>query len=263
MKLYVVDAFTKKIFRGNPAAVCVLDGWLDDGLMQSMAMEQNLSETAFVHPLEDGRWAIRWFTPGGEIDFCGHATLASSHVLFSYVQPEAQTVCFASKCKGDLPVARRDDLYEMDFPASRLQPVPVTERIAASLGGAVPDECWLDGDLLCVFKDPASIAGIRPDLEAMRRLEARLVHVTARDVPGGQADCQTRSFGPKFNIPEDPVCGAAHCLVAPYWGRRLDRKELACRQASARGGMLFCSLRGDRVSIAGHAVTYAVSEVLL
>ena len=263
MKLYVVDAFTKKIFRGNPAAVCVLDGWLDDGLMQSMAMEQNLSETAFVHPLEDGRWAIRWFTPGGEIDFCGHATLASSHVLFSYVQPEAQTVCFASKCKGDLPVARRDDLYEMDFPASRLQPVPVTERIAASLGGAVPDECWLDGDLLCVFKDPASIAGIRPDLEAMRRLEARLVHVTARDVPRGPADCQTRPFGPKFTRPEDPVCGAAHCLVAPYWGRRLDRKELVCRQASARGGMLFCSLRGERVSIAGHAVTYAVSEVLL
>lgn len=263
MKLYVVDAFTKKKFRGNPAAVCVLDGWLEDGLMESMAMEQNLSETAFVHPLEDGRWAIRWFTPGGEIDFCGHATLASAHVLFSYVLPQAQAVCFASRCKGDLPVVRRDGRYEMDFPAARLQPAAVTENIAASLGGAVPAECWFDGDLLCVFEKPAAIAGIKPNLEAMRLLDARLVHVTARDASGGPADCQTRSFGPKFGIAEDPVCGSAHCLVAPYWGRRLGKRELVCRQASARGGMLYCSLQGERVQIAGHAVTYAVSEVLL
>lgn len=255
MTQYVVDAFSEEVFQGNPAAVCVLDRWPSDALMQKIALENNLSETAFAVP-EAGQWRLRWFTPGGEIDLCGHATLATAYVLFRFHCPEAHEISFAS-LGGTLTVRRKGERLEMDFPAYALRPVPVTEEMEAAIG-VRPAEAWMGRDLLCVLDREEDVLQCRPALDRVERLDGLILHITAR---GGAYDCVSRSFAPKCGVPEDPVCGSGHCHIAPYWAARLGKAELTARQASPRGGTLFCRLEGERVFLAGHAALYAKAEL--
>lgn len=258
MRQYVVDAFTDKVFHGNPAAVCLLDAWPEDELMLSIARENNLSETAFCVP-EGDAWGLRWFTPGGEIDLCGHATLGTAYVLFRFVVPEAEKLSFATK-SGTLVVTRRDDLLEMDFPAYDLRPVPVTPEMRVVLG-AEPKEAYLGRDLLCVYNDPATVRGMTPDFRAMTKLDGLLVNVTAPGEPESDFDCVSRSFAPKLAVDEDPVCGSGHCHIVPYWVRRLGKETVTAYQASRRGGTLYCRQAGDRITLAGKAVLYSTAEL--
>lgn len=255
MKQYVVDAFTDKVFGGNPAAVCVLEVWPDEGFMQSLAMENNLSETAFAVK-EGTRYGLRWFTPGGEVELCGHATLATAFVILNHVEPGTASVEFSTR-SGVLRVERRGDLYELDLPGFTMERGEVTEALCRAYG-AVPTEVWVGADLVCVFEDEDTVRQLKPDLEAMKSLFGVVQHATAR---GRDYDCVTRSFGPKCAVAEDPVCGRGHCHVAPYWAARLGKEELRAYQASARGGELWCRPVGERVKIAGKAVLFAVSEV--
>ena len=255
LKQYVVDAFTDQVFHGNPAAVCVADHALPDELMQQIAIENNLSETAF--PVKEGNgYHLRWFTPGGEIDLCGHATLATAWVLLHFYEPEAQRITFRT-LSGELTVTRQGEQYAMDFPAYALHPVPVTPAMTAALG-AEPKEAWMGRDLLCVFDDPSLVENMAPDQEKLLDLDGLLTHVTA---PGRDEDCVSRSFAPKCAIAEDPVCGSGHCHIAPYWVERLGKDTLHARQASRRGGKLLCQVAGERVTLSGQAVLYSAGEI--
>lgn len=257
MKQYVVDAFTDEVFHGNPAAVCLPDRWPSDELMLSVARENNLSETAFAVK-EGERWHLRWFTPGGEIDLCGHATLACAYVLMRYYEPDAARIVF-STLSGELTVTKRGELYEMEFPSYTLLSVPVTDAMTEALG-ARPVEAYRGRDLLCVFAEESVIRAMRPDLEKVKALDGLLLHVTA---PGTETDCVSRSFAPKLNVPEDPVCGSGHCHIAPYWTGRLGKNELVAFQASSRGGTLYCRVDGERVFLSGRAVMFSEGEILL
>ena len=254
---YVVDAFAERVFEGNPAAVCLPERWPLEEEMQSIARENNLSETAFaVREGED--WRLRWFTPGGEIDLCGHATLAAAYAILRFADPEAEMIRFHTM-SGLLTVRREGELLSMDFPAYSLTRTEVTDAMEDALG-IRPREAWLARDLVCVFDDPAAVEKIQPDLEKVRALEGTLLHVTAPGTGPGY-DCVSRSFAPKLGVPEDPVCGSGHCHLAPYWSGRLGKTELTARQASRRGGTLYCRVNGDRVVLAGRAVLYAVSRL--
>ena len=259
MRQYVVDAFADHVFEGNPAAVCVLEHWPEEKLMMAITRENNLSETAFAVPEEDG-YRLRWFTPGGEIDLCGHATLAAACVIDRFVRPDGGDIRFQT-LSGLLTVSRRGELYEMDFPAYTLKPLEVTDEIADALG-ARPREVWRARDLVCVFDDPEIIRNMKPDLDQVRALKGALLHVTAPGAGTG-FDCVSRTFAPKMEVPEDPVCGSGHCHLVPYWAGRLGKTELVARQASPRGGTLYCRLEGDRVFLAGRAAVYARSELML
>jgi len=255
MKYYVVDAFANKIFEGNPAGVCVMNEWLADDLMQKIAMENNLSETAFAVK-EGDCYHLRWFTPSGEIELCGHATLATAYVIANFVEPEITAVHFQT-LSGLLIVAKKGELYEMDFPGYKLQPTPVTDVIAEALK-ARPIEAYLGRDLLCVMEDESQVFGANPDQNKLQELEGLLVHVTAK---GTEYDCVSRSFAPKCGIAEDPVCGSGHCHIIPYWANRLGKTTLIARQASARGGTLYCENKGERVLLSGYAALYSVGEI--
>ena len=255
----MVDAFADRVFEGNPAAVCVLERWPDEALMMSITRENNLSETAFAVPEGEG-YRLRWFTPGGEIDLCGHATLAAAYVIDQFVQPGVQSIRFQT-LSGLLTVTRRGALYEMDFPAYTLKQLEVTDAITEALG-ARPREVWRARDLLCVFDDPETVMNLKPDLDKVRALKGALMQVTAPGT-GTEFDCISRSFAPKMEVPEDPVCGSGHCHIIPYWAGRLGKTELVARQASPRGGTLYCRMEGDRVALAGRAALYARSELML
>ena len=255
----MVDAFADRVFEGNPAAVCVLARWPDEALMMSITRENNLSETAFAVPEGEG-YRLRWFTPGGEIDLCGHATLAAAYVIDQFVQPGVQSIRFQT-LSGLLTVTRRGELYEMDFPAYTLKQLEVTDAITEALG-ARPREVWRARDLLCVFDDPETVMNLKPDLDKVRALKGALMQVTAPGT-GTEFDCISRSFAPKMEVPEDPVCGSGHCHIIPYWAGRLGKTELVARQASPRGGTLYCRMEGDRVALAGRAALYARSELML
>ena len=257
MKQYVVDAFTDQVFHGNQAAVCVLDRWLPEEQMMDIARENNFSETAFTVK-EGDKWHLRWFTPGGEIDLCGHATLGTAFVLLNHYVPQAQQLVFTT-LSGDLIVTRRGELYEMEFPAYELRPVAVTAAIEEALGAPVR-EAWLARDLLCVLDDEQTVRELQPDLEKIRRLDGLLVHVTAR---GREEDCVSRSFAPKLAVAEDPVCGSGHCHIIPYWAERMAKDELVAYQASRRGGTLYCRREGSKVFLAGKAVLYSVDELFV
>lgn len=258
MEQYIVDAFTDQIFQGNPAAVCVLEDWLPEELMRSIAVENNLSETAFIVP-EGAQWHLRWFTPGGEIDLCGHATLATAYVLFRFYRPEAEELVFTT-LSGLLTVRRKENGFlELDFPAYALRPVPVTDDMERAIG-VRPAEAWMGRDLLCVLDQEEDVRNCRVDQERVRALEGLLLHVTAK---GSAYDCVSRTFAPKCGVEEDPVCGSGHCHIVPFWTQRLGKTELTARQASARGGTLLCRLEGDRVFLAGQAALYAKSELYL
>jgi phenazine biosynthesis protein PhzF family protein len=257
MKQYIVDAFTDKIFCGNQAAVCVLDQWLSEELMMNITRENNFSETAFTVKTKDG-YDLRWFTPGGEINLCGHATLATSYVLFRFYEPDLEQIIYHTM-SGDLFVSRKDDYIMMDFPIYECKEVPVTEQMVAVMGAAL-EKTFLDRDLLLVYDDERVIRGLQPDFEAMRLLDGSGVGVTA---PGIEYDCVSRFFAPKLKVNEDPVTGSVHCMIVPYWAERLGKHNIRAYQASERGGELFCELNRDRVIIAGKAALYAVSELNL
>lgn len=261
LEQYVVDAFTKEVFSGNPAAVCVLDRWLSDDAMLAIARENNLSETAFAVKGEGRcRYYLRWFTPGGEIDLCGHATLATAYVVLGFHERGESCVTFSTK-GGELRVVCRDGLYEMDFPAYKLAPVPVTPLMVEAIG-ATPREACLGRDLLCVLDDARSVRELAPDLEKVKELEGLLLHVTAPG-DGEKFDCVTRSFAPKLGIAEDSVCGSGHCHIVPFWAEHLGRESLVAYQASPRGGELYCRAEGDRVVLAGHAALYSTARINL
>lgn len=258
MKQYVVDAFADRVFEGNPAAVIVTGHPLEERLMSAITRENNLSETAFAVPDGDG-WRLRWFTPAREIDLCGHATLAAAYVISRFVRPDGASIRFET-LSGTLTVERRGELYEMDFPAYTLKPLEVTDQITDALG-VRPREVWRARDLLCVFDRAEDVLNMAPDQEKLRGLKGALMQVTA---PGsGEFDCVSRSFAPKMGVPEDPVCGSGHCHIIPYWAARTGKSEFVARQASPRGGTLYCRLEGDRVKLAGRAVLYAQSELMV
>lgn len=255
MKQYVVDAFTDKVFAGNPAAVCVMDAWLPDDLMQKIAWENNLSETAFVVK-EGDVYHLRWFTLNGEIDLCGHATMATSYVITHFIEPELDEVVFQT-LSGILTVKRSGELLQIDFPAYQLAPVPVTDEMEQALG-IRPVEAWMGRDLLCVLDSEESVRTCVPDLERVKALDGLLLHITAR---GTETDCVSRSFAPKLNVPEDPVCGSGHCHILPYWAQQYGRDELVAYQASRRGGVVYGKLAGDRVTLSGKAALYSEAEI--
>jgi len=257
MKQYVVDAFTDSVFHGNQAAVCVLDRWPDEALMMDITRENNFSETAFT-VREGEKWRLRWFTPGGEIDLCGHATLGTAFVLFNHYEKDAQQLVFATM-SGDLIVTRKGELYEMEFPAYDLKKVEVTDAMEDALGATVR-EAYLARDLLCVLEDEQTVRDLNPDLEKIKQIDGLLVHVTAR---GRDEDCVSRSFAPKLSVAEDPVCGSGHCHIIPYWADLLGKDELVAYQASRRGGTLYCRREGDRIFMAGKAALYSIDELFV
>ena len=223
----------------------------------AITVENNFSETAFAVK-EGEKYRLRWFTPGGEIDLCGHATLGTAFVLFRFYEPEAERLVFTT-LSGDLAVTRRGELYEMEFPAYELRPVPVTDAMADALG-VRPREAYLARDLLCVLDDEQAVRALTPDLEKVKQIDGLLVHVTAR---GKTEDCVSRSFAPKLAVAEDPVCGSGHCHIIPYWADALGRDELVAYQASKRGGTLYCRWEGDRIFMAGKAALYSIDELFV
>ena len=256
--LYQVDAFADAVFKGNPAAVCPLDAWLADALMQAIAVENNLSETAFFVATKDG-YDLRWFTPAAEVDLCGHATLATAHVVFEHIDPNTGDVAFDTR-SGRLSVTRGSDgLLAMDFPAQPGGEIAVGEEIIAGLG-AEPSILYGGEDFMAVFERQSQISAIEPDFTALKQFERRGVIITA---PGDEVDFVSRFFAPKYDIPEDPVTGSAHCMLTPYWAERLGKNPLRARQISPRGGDLTCELLGDRVRISGRASEYMRGEITL
>lgn len=255
MKQYVVDAFSENVFGGNPAAICVMDNWISDELMMNITKENNLSETAFAVK-ENEKYKLRWFTPGGEIDLCGHATLACAFVIMNYIDTGLETVTFTT-LSGDLIVNKKGDLYEMDFPAYELKPVDITKDIIEAIG-AKPTEAYMGRDLLCIFENESIIRGLKPDMDKLKQIDGLLLQVSA---PGIDFDCVSRSFAPKLNVIEDPVCGSGHCHIAPYWINKINKKEIIAYQASSRGGTLYCSLEGNRVKMSGKATLYSIADI--
>ncbi|HEY7840613.1 MAG TPA: PhzF family phenazine biosynthesis protein [Gammaproteobacteria bacterium] len=255
LPIYQVDAFASRLFSGNPAAVVVMDDWLPDAVLQAIAAENNLSETAFVIP-RGQRCPLRWFTPTFEIDLCGHATLATAHVLFARRFPEMDALHFET-LSGILTVRRENGLLFMDFPARPGDAVPVTPELVAALGRR-PRELRRSRDLMAVFDTEAEVRNFVPDQARIAGLDAMALIVTA---PGSDADFVSRFFAPKAGVAEDPVTGSSHCTLIPYWAARLGRDRLSARQLSARGGELHCELRAGRVVIGGRAVDYLQGEI--
>ncbi len=255
LRQFQVDAFASRRFEGNPAAVCPLKEWLSDDLMQSIAAENNLSETAFFVPAQSG-FHLRWFTPVAEVDFCGHATLASGHVLFDALDYEKQSVVFETR-SGEMTVERSGKLYVMNFPAQPPKPCSPPKTLIEALG-AKPTEVLAADDYLAVFESQAVVQSLAPDFARLGDLDLRGVIATA---PGDDHDFVSRFFGPKLGIDEDPVTGSAHCELTPYWSQRLSKKQLRARQISRRGGDVLCEIAGDRVRLKGSAVTFMVGEI--
>jgi PhzF family phenazine biosynthesis protein len=257
LPLYIVDAFTSTLFRGNPAAICPLDAWLPEDLMQAIAAENNLAETAFLVP-EGSAWRLRWFTPRLEVELCGHATLASAFVL-ARARP-AQTEFRFHTRSGELGVTRRGDLFTLDFPARELHSMPLQAAVDAALGVPVLALASAAGAYIAELADARAVQSLRPDFRAIAALDCRGIIVTAR---GETCDIVSRFFAPKAGIDEDPVTGSAHCALVPYWAPRLGSNRVHARQVSARGGELHCELRGDRVLMSGHAVLYSTATLHL
>lgn len=258
MKQYIVDAFTSEPFSGNPAAVCVMEVWPSDESMMKLAMENNLSETAFIVK-EDNSYHLRWFTPGTEVELCGHATLASSFVILNYYEPDKKSVQF-NTLSGVLTVSRNGDLYEMDFPTFKLKEIPVTDDMEHAFGFR-PVKAVLGLDLVCVFASEEQVREMEPIQSELLKIEGRIQNATAK---GKDVDCVSRSFCPKLSIPEDPVCGAAHCQIADYWSTELGKDAIEAYQASKRGGYLHCEMLGNgRIAISGAATLVAISDIMV
>ena len=250
--LYHVDAFTSSVFSGNPAAVCLLETWIDDELLQSVAAENNLSETAFLVQTDKG-FDIRWFTPVTEVALCGHATLASAFALFECRNWLSDTVRFHTRKSGELSVRKQGDLLEMDFPARPAYPRTPPAGLADALRVTPEGVFGSAEDLMVVLESESAVRAVQPDFAALLRMESRGTIVTAR---GDRSDFVSRFFAPRVGVQEDPVTGSAHCVLTPYWATVLGKTDLHAFQVSKRGGELFCSTSGDRLKISGKAVLY-------
>jgi predicted PhzF superfamily epimerase YddE/YHI9 len=253
--IYQIDAFTSRRFRGNPAAVVVIDEWLPEDVMAAIASENNLSETAFVIPHIEVA-PLRWFTPTVEVDLCGHATLAAAHVILNDYRRGQDMIRFTTR-SGELAVSRRDELPCMDFPARPAKPIALGDALVTALG-ARPREVLMARDILAVFDSEDEIKRLRPDFNRIAALDAFAVIVTAR---GNHAEFVSRFFAPAAGVPEDPVTGSAHCTLTPYWAEKLGKNKLRAHQVSPRGGELWCEMLGHRVTIAGNTVGYLRGEI--
>jgi PhzF family phenazine biosynthesis protein len=250
LPIFQVDAFSSKVFAGNPAAVCPLEEWLSDEILQAIAAENNLAETAFFVRQSD-RFHLRWFTPACEVDLCGHATLASALVLFEELNESGDVIRFDTK-SGELSVRRYGDRFALDFPSRPPQPTEVHPELVPALGGA-PVEILAARDYLVRFATEQDVLDLSPNLEMLKGIDKFAVIVTA---PGNDADFVSRFFAPAKGVPEDPVTGSAHCTLIPYWADKLGKSVLHARQVSKRGGELFCTLNGNRVEIAGRGALF-------
>ena len=258
LRIFQIDAFTEKLFSGNPAAVVPLKKWLPPDVMQNIALENNLSETAFFVPEGDG-FHIRWFTPVTEVLLCGHATLASSHVIFNYLDPTKKQVRFSSK-SGFLNVKREKKHIVLDFPASGFEEIPLPENTDRAFDTR-PRKCFRGReDLLFRFQREEDIRLLRPRMEYLKTFDARGIIITAAS---RQFDFVSRFFAPLEGIDEDPVTGSAHTMLVPFWADQLNRKKLVAKQISKRGGILYCRHSGDRVEIGGKAATYMTGRIHL
>ena len=255
LKMFQVDAFTDRVFGGNPAAVCPLEAWLDDSLLQAIAEENNLSETAFVVAAGDA-FELRWFTPEAEVDLCGHATLAAAHVLFTHLAYAKPEVVFHTR-SGPLMVKRGEQAYSMDFPAALPVAVDAPQELIDGLGNR-PKEVLAAFDYVAVFESEDDIKSLTPDFVKLNALGLRGVIATA---PGTKVDFVSRCFFPKLRVNEDPVTGSAHCELAPYWAKHLGENQLSAYQLSKRGGRVDCEVKGDRVLLTGSCVDFMTAEV--
>ena len=262
LPLYQLDAFTSRVFGGNPAAVVPLESWLEDPILQAIANENNLSETAFVLKMEPDRYALRWFTPSVEVDLCGHATLASARVLFDQGPPSLQTLHFETH-SGELRVEREQQRLSMDFPLLPVSPLgspDALQQLAQALD-ASPSEVFVGMDYLVVLDTAAQVQQLTPDLNALAHLGRRGVCVTAPGNSGEECDFVSRFFAPAAGINEDPATGSTHCMLAPYWSRRLGKKTLLAHQLSSRGGEIQCRLDGERVRLGGDTAYYLQGSI--
>ena len=260
LPIYQVDAFADAVFAGNPAAVCPLQAWLPDDRLQAIASENNLSETAFfvVSDRDDADFDLRWFTPACEVPLCGHATLAAAHVLLNVLGHPGDRVVFSTRKSGLLTVTRQGEHLQMDFPVWTLGPADLTETQVAAIG-ARPTRLLSGTYDVAVFETADEVAALDPDMSALVREWDFALVCTAPGTDG--VDFVSRMFAPAHGIPEDPVTGSAHCLLIPYWAERLGKTEMVARQISKRGGTLHCTLKGDRVTIAGAAVLYLTGTI--
>ncbi len=256
IKYFVVDAFADELFSGNQAGVCVLDRWLDDKLMQNIAAENNLAETAFVVKKENG-YELRWFTPEVEIDLCGHATLATAYIISTFFDKVAIKLDFHTK-SGVLTVIRKGELYEMNFPARKPEKWDISSLMKDAIKSEIK-EAWLSRDLLLLLDNEEAVLKVSPNLDIMKNIpEGFGLIVTAK---GKKVDFVSRFFVPKAGIPEDPVTGSSHSTLIPFWAERLGKSEMIARQLSKRGGTLYCENHEERVTIAGYAKLYLEGEI--
>lgn len=257
LSLFQADAFTSTMFSGNPAAVCPLDEWISDSLMQQIAAENNLSETAFFVEREN-HFELRWFTPATEVDLCGHATLATAHIMFEELGYKQKALSFETK-SGTLMVEREGDKLKMDFPTDDMPAVVPPEVLFQGLG-VRSDLVFATDDYMVVLESEEAVAELNPNFRLLSEVNARGIIVTA---PGDKVDFVSRFFAPQCGIDEDPVTGSAHTKLTPYWAQRLGKTELTARQISKRGGDLLCRYKGDRTEILGEAVTYLKGEITI
>lgn len=255
--IYQIDAFSNRVFAGNPAGVCPIEEWLEDSVLQAIAQENNLSETAFFVPEENG-YHIRWFTPVAEVDLCGHATLATAFVIFNYLEPSLSEVNFSSR-SGKLTVVRENELLSMDFPSQPPLPCEAPKELVNGLRKEQL-EVLCSEDYFVLFSSEKQIRELNPDMGMLKKLDLRGVIVTAK---GDNVDFVSRFFAPKFGVDEDPVTGSAHCALTPYWANKLNKKNLHAHQVSQRGGELFCKDCGDRVKISGRAVKFMEGSIAI
>lgn len=257
--MYQVDAFTDVLFRGNPAAVCILESWLPDATMQAIAAENNLAETAFAVPSPEG-YGIRWFTPETEVALCGHATLATAHVLFSAREEGMSLIRFQSRERGRLEVSKAGDWLVLDFPADPPEEIEMPKGLVNALGSA-PESCWKGlTDYMVVYRSEEDVRALRPNYHLLNQIPVRGIIATST---GRDHDFVSRFFAPNCGVPEDPVTGSAHTTLTPYWAKALGKTQLTAAQLSPRGGSLRCTHKGKRVLIAGQAVTYMKAEIYL
>jgi len=256
--IYQVDAFTNKFFGGNPAAVCLLESWPEDELLQNIGAENNLAETAFLVRVDD-YYEIRWFTPTIEVDLCGHATLASAHVLFNHMGLKTDNVQFKTVQHGMLSVNMTDDLLTLNFPSSKLLEYETSRTLIDGLGKS-PVEVYASRDILAIYETEDDIRSLKPNFETIKKLDQLGVIVSA---PGENSDFVSRFFAPNAGINEDPVTGSAHTTLIPYWSKKLKKDRLHAYQLSKRKGELFCENKGNRVLISGNAKTFLVGEIFI
>ena len=259
IKIYQVDTFTNKLFSGNPAAVCPLNDWLTDEVMQSIAKENNLSETAFFIKKKD-KFFLRWFTPEVEIGLCGHATLAAAHVIFTEMNIKSDVIEFNIKSGITLTVTKNQNLLTLNFPAYIPKIIDQKLETLYDAFGIKPKSFLYHNYGFAVFREQKDIIEIKPNFNAIKKLPYNGIIVTA---PGNNVDFVSRFFGPKLGIDEDSVTGSAHCELIPYWYQRLKKRDMIAKQLSKRGGVIHCSYLGDRVNIGGETTTYMRGELLL